>query len=258
MNVPERIDLDLLERIYDIPLQASDWDDVLLSLRARMRADAGTFLVYGEAPGDVRKVCLSGRDDASWREYAAHFAAIDPFRAAMRTGAIRPGAVTSDTRVFSRTAFESGEFYNDFWRRQCLGYSAGGHAQDADGNWIQLGLPRGLGVPDYTERELVELRFYFLHIVRVLELERAVGPRDAGPDLDVFAARYGLTPAELKLVEALLQAGSLPRAARLLGRSHNTLRAHLRSILGKTAAHSQVELIKRIYRPSNIASDSRR
>jgi len=253
MPNPDRVDLELIELIYDIPLKACDWDTVIARLRHRMMADAGTLVVYGRVPGSVSKICLSGHDDAIWRDYAAHFAAIDPFRDAMETGLIRPGSVTSDTRVLPRRQFETGEYYNDFWRRNRLGYSAGGHALDAQRNWVQVGLPRPLGAPDYTDQDLRELGLYFRNIRRALQLERAITKRDTLPDLDAFAVRHRLTPSEVKVVEALIETGSLPRAAVRLRRSHNTLRAHLRSILDKTATSNQVQLMTLVHRPA--ASD---
>jgi DNA-binding CsgD family transcriptional regulator len=256
MPTAEQIDLDLLERIYDVPLQACDWAEVVARLRERFCADAGTLVVYGPRPQEVEKICLSGHDDAIWRDYAARFAAIDPFYAAMRDGRMRPGRVTSDSRVLPHWRSEAAEYFNDFWRRHRLGYSAGGHAVDVGGNWIQMALPRPLGAPDYSERELAEFQYYFNHVNRALQLERAIAKHDRGPDLDHFATHYGLTLAETGVLGALIECGTLPRAAARLQRSHNTLRAHLRAILTKTSTRSQVELITLVHSPP-AAGDER-
>lgn len=52
------------------------------------------------------------------------------------------------------------------------------------------------------------------------------------------------TPAEIRLAQQIVQGRTLPAAARDLGMSHNTARAHLRSIFAKTQARSQVELVR--------------
>lgn len=59
-----------------------------------------------------------------------------------------------------------------------------------------------------------------------------------------FSAAYGLTPAESRLVQALSEHGALPAAASATGRSVNTLRAQLRSVLDKTGARRQTELLR--------------
>lgn len=63
-------------------------------------------------------------------------------------------------------------------------------------------------------------------------------------NLKDFAALHGLTPAEGRLLEALLAHSGLPEAARHLGVSINTVRSQLRAILDKCGAHRQAELIR--------------
>jgi len=241
--MPPRIDLELVEQIYDVPLGRSDWDDVILRIRQLCNARIGSLHSFGTRVGGVQQLSLSGDEEESWREYATHFVPIDPFCEAMRTGVIRPGQVVRDTQVLERRRFERSEFYNDFWRKYRLGYTAGGHHRNADGHWLQLSLPRPLDAPDYRDTDLTELRFYFRHIARAVELQRALAGRRGTPDLDALALRYRLTAAEIKLVESLLATASLREAANRLHRSYNTLRAQLQSVLRKTGTNSQVELI---------------
>lgn len=106
-----------------------------------------------------------------------------------------------------------------------------------------MSLPRPLDAPDYRDTDLTELRLYFRHIARAVELQRALAGRRGTPDLDALALRYRLTAAEIKLVESLLATASLREAANRLHRSYNTLRAQLQSVLRKTGTNSQVELI---------------
>jgi DNA-binding CsgD family transcriptional regulator len=68
--------------------------------------------------------------------------------------------------------------------------------------------------------------------------------RDA--NLHDFAVLHGLTPAEARLLEALLLHSTLPESAQHLGVSINTVRSQLRSILDKCGACRQVELMRMV------------
>lgn len=68
--------------------------------------------------------------------------------------------------------------------------------------------------------------------------------QDANPE--DFAVLHGLTPAEARLLDALLLNSTLPEAARHLGVSINTVRSQLRSVLDKCGARRQVELMRMV------------
>jgi DNA-binding CsgD family transcriptional regulator len=55
---------------------------------------------------------------------------------------------------------------------------------------------------------------------------------------------YGLTKAELRILEAIVENPSVPSAAAALGLSDRTVKTHLHSLFVKTGAHNQAELIK--------------
>ncbi len=59
-----------------------------------------------------------------------------------------------------------------------------------------------------------------------------------------FGQLYGLSPAEIALIDELLQGSSIAIAADKLGISENTARTQLRSVFGKTNVHRQAELIR--------------
>ena len=237
------IDPELFEVIYDIPLGVTDWDDVVQRLRRQFHDDLGTLTAYGPGGEDVQSFSLCGRDESVWTRYAEEFAAIDPLRAAMSAGLIRSGEVVGNSRLLRWRSFRNTDFYNVFWREQDFGFCAVGHFRDADGRWLQLGLTRSAGEPDYTDEELRLLAIYFDHLSQAYRLRREVDSRSGRPNLDAIARGYGLTPAETKLVECLMEHGSLRRAADRLRRSYNTVRAQLRSVFEKTGARSQLELM---------------
>lgn len=63
-------------------------------------------------------------------------------------------------------------------------------------------------------------------------------------DLEGFTKVHGLTPAEARIMHMLLEHTSLPPISQVLGVSMHTVRSQLRSILGKTGARRQAELVR--------------
>ena len=63
-------------------------------------------------------------------------------------------------------------------------------------------------------------------------------------DLKGFAKVHGLTAAEARVISLLLEHTSLPPVSRALGVSIHTVRSQLRSILEKTDARRQAELVR--------------
>ncbi len=61
---------------------------------------------------------------------------------------------------------------------------------------------------------------------------------------EVLAQVYALSPAELRLCQALLEHGSLTAAVAQLHVSHNTGKTQLRSVYLKTGARTQIDLLR--------------
>lgn len=71
--------------------------------------------------------------------------------------------------------------------------------------------------------------------------------RDIG-DPALFCQAYGLTPAETRLVGALLRTESVVESARMLGTSEATVRTHMQHIYAKTGARNFASLVALIHR----------
>lgn len=241
------IDLDLLEQIYDVVLGRSTWDEVLTGLRAGFSTERGILLVCGEAPGAVDIACRGGYEESVVRDYGEHFAALDPYVQAIKSGAFPAGRVLDGDVLMPEKRLVTLEFYQDWLRPSGLRYSAGAHVRVRDGRNLLFGLTRSPGVGAYTPEEVRSFQSYFNHIGRALELQDALRHSAVKPDFDRLAARYRLTPAESRLVESLVEAGSLKKAAQSGGRSYSTLRAHLRAVFEKTGTHSQPQLMRLIH-----------
>ncbi len=61
---------------------------------------------------------------------------------------------------------------------------------------------------------------------------------------DILRKAFGLTGAEADVVRGLVECCSVNEIAEQRGRSVDTIRAQIKSILGKTETHSQVELVR--------------
>jgi DNA-binding CsgD family transcriptional regulator len=64
--------------------------------------------------------------------------------------------------------------------------------------------------------------------------------------LERLAWLYRLTPAEMRICEALFRVGSVDAAAADLGLSRNTVRSHLKSIYSKFGITTQSQLMQRL------------
>lgn len=64
---------------------------------------------------------------------------------------------------------------------------------------------------------------------------------------EVLAEAFHLTAAEIGVVRGLIEQGSIQEIARHRGRSVDTIRAQMKSVLGKTETRSQTELLRLIW-----------
>jgi DNA-binding CsgD family transcriptional regulator len=62
--------------------------------------------------------------------------------------------------------------------------------------------------------------------------------------LEVVGRRYKLTPSELRVLAAVLEAGSVENIAERLGVSKSTVKTHLKHVLAKTGTRRQTDLIR--------------
>jgi DNA-binding CsgD family transcriptional regulator len=67
---------------------------------------------------------------------------------------------------------------------------------------------------------------------------------DLRAPLEIAAKVYKLTPAELRVLLALIETGGAPEVARALGVAETTVKFHLQRLFAKTGASRQAELVK--------------
>jgi DNA-binding CsgD family transcriptional regulator len=72
---------------------------------------------------------------------------------------------------------------------------------------------------------------------------RKVALQGAGPG-DVIGKAYRLTPAELRVLLAIVDVGGVPEVAAVLGIAESTVKTHLGRLFEKTGAGRQADLVK--------------
>lgn len=248
---PVAIDLDLIEQVHDVTLGRASWDEVLARLTLEFSTEATLLVAYGARPEEVRNLAQAGspgRDGRPWSQYVEHFAAIDPFAAAMQGVRFPAGLILTGDDVVPAEEFCASEYYNDWFKPNGLRYTAGAFTPTRDGRLVQMGLPRAPRAGAYTPEEVARLQRYFNHIRRALLAQEEILSRALDPDFDQVARAFGLTPAEARLIEGLARHGSLRHTAAALNRSYYTLRAQLRAVFRKTGTNSQNALMRLIHR----------
>jgi DNA-binding CsgD family transcriptional regulator len=96
-----------------------------------------------------------------------------------------------------------------------------------------------------VELQLVALRgdgrpIQIIATIRALADDRRV-------KLAGVAERFGLTPAETRLLKILCGGGSLVEASAALGVARTTARTHLQRIFDKSGAHRQADLVRMVF-----------
>lgn len=71
-----------------------------------------------------------------------------------------------------------------------------------------------------------------------------IDPRKSSGGVELAGAAFGLTPAEIRLVGALMEAGTLSDAARALGISRETAKTQLRAVFARTGTVRQADVVR--------------
>lgn len=103
-----------------------------------------------------------------------------------------------------------------------------------------------LGADDYLVKPIDYDLLLATIEARLRQIERirsARPPETTGPDFSTLAQSYGLTPAEIRITQALTQGRKLIQIAADLGVSRSTVAFHMRNIFQKTDTGRQAELV---------------
>ena len=67
---------------------------------------------------------------------------------------------------------------------------------------------------------------------------------DASPALEMLTEQFELTPAEVRVLDTIMDHGGVAEVARALKLSPATVRTHLRHVFEKTGVRRQADLVK--------------
>lgn len=238
-----KLNSELIDLIYDVPLGHSQWSDVLIKLRNEFQAELVLMYIL---PVNKPPVIFSTEpaEDSIWDSYNQYFFKIDPWTQAVdnwHDNEILAGEQLLDYSIFQKTTF-----YNEYWHQLGFKYTAGGRIKTKSFECM-LGLPRLQFMPPYNPTELRLMNIYLSHIKRSLALEGITGQTLPSHFYQsALISQYGLSTAESSLAMALIKEESLVQASNRLGRSYNTSKTQLASIFKKTQTHSQMALMKRL------------
>ena len=118
------------------------------------------------------------------------------------------------------------------------------------------GLVRDAGMfdLDYDPAELERMNKIFEHLPdqTILDLSKRLGSlmEEKQPDLAAFSGKHGISPAERKLLESLIEGLTVVAHAEREGISVNTARTHMRRLLEKTGSGGQLDLIRLTHKGS--------
>ncbi|MFC0246600.1 response regulator transcription factor [Falsochrobactrum ovis] len=88
--------------------------------------------------------------------------------------------------------------------------------------------------------------------LRQIDRIRSARPTEPGaPDVTLRSQSYGLTPAEIRIAQALTEGKSLTQIASELGITRSTVAFHIRNIFQKTETRRQVELVALLLKNDN-------
>ena len=106
----------------------------------------------------------------------------------------------------------------------------------------------GLFDLDYDPSEIARMNqiFEYLPDQTVVDLAKRLGLliAEKQPDFAAFAHKFGISPAERKLLESLVEGLTVVAHAERAGISVNTARTHMRRLLEKTGSRGQLDLIR--------------
>ena len=77
-----------------------------------------------------------------------------------------------------------------------------------------------------------------------------VDPMSSASNIEAFAAAYGLTRSETRVLREIVTHGGLVQSAQKLNIAVTTARTHLQSVFGKTGTRTQTELVQLVMKSS--------
>ncbi len=129
------------------------------------------------------------------------------------------------------------------------------------GRWLETPVPDAVAVPRRDRRPLIVQATPLVNAARdFFQQARALLvfidlDKQAEPHALFLTAAFDLTPAEVRVAQAIVGGGNVAAVARRMALSPATVRTHLKAIFAKTGTHTQSSLsvlLDRMTRPQRI------
>jgi len=248
----------LVADISDASLDPSLWADVLEKICAFIPAAVGNIFIQ-DGVAKHAHVGFGGSLQAAWNElYVMKYAKLNPLFSALLFGEV--GEIFCSSNLVPAAQMAHTRFYREYLQPQGLGQVVGA-VLDKCATRCAIFTVIVTGSLGQVEDETFErARLLVPHI------QRAVGRTVDQPHLaaehqktasaaltfpELIARQFRLTPAELAVMFCMIEHGDATEAANILGLPPSSVKTHLLSILAKTGAKDEADLVRFVVRLAN-------
>ena len=165
--------LAVIDEMYCAALEPRRWGDVLSELAGLFRGDEATLELHDTLAGEVMFFDSVRADADAFRDYAEHFAAVNPRIPAI--AGVPEGAFFCDYDFYSEREISNSEFYQDFLAPQQLKYLLSSVLVHDDRRLGVIAIHRSSQSGHAKDREADMLRTLTPHLQRALQLTARLG-----------------------------------------------------------------------------------
>ncbi len=242
---------DLIGAIYDCAIDPSLWPDTMAAMGRATDCCAGLISVARLDPPEAR-LLKSWNFDEAWLARVPHYSEeLSAMLAHLPNASLLPlDEPTSARRFLPPEVMDCSRYVREMIGPLGIVDVINLHFMREPDRLGQLGLSRHRDAGVATDRELALMRL----------LAGTLLPAD----VSAVARMFGLTPAEARMLERLLSAGSLADAAAALGIAEPTAKTHRDRIFQKMGVSRRTDLVALVAglvppvrRPTDANKDSR-
>ena len=160
---------DVLEKIYAVPLDDSQWPDALKSIRDLFGSACAHFEVVDKRTSVPILQKSYGVDETQMAAYANYYAGISP---RVADGMVRSaGHIGYDYMILSEAEMVQDEFYSDFMVPQGFKYFVSGHLMNDDRHFGVLSVQRASSEGHADEGDVAMMARLLPHFTQAVNLQ---------------------------------------------------------------------------------------
>jgi DNA-binding CsgD family transcriptional regulator len=151
----------VLEALYEAPIDASRWEEFLQLTAGAVGGEAAALLLHDFNDAQSLVACQWGIDPEASRHYEEHYGSVDVWRQSVSTSPLRIG--TSE-QFLAFSDLGRTEFYNDLLSPYGIPHAIFGVIERSASRVATLSVYRGLRAGAFEEQDLSLVRFLEPHI----------------------------------------------------------------------------------------------